>query len=178
MRFFILDFLETVDGFFTAGGPILYLIAVTALLMWMLILERLWYYFARYQKDAALTIAHWESRQDYDSWSARAIRDKLISETRIRLRHNLNIIKTMIAICPLLGLLGTVTGMIDVFSGLASAGGGGVRVMAGGVSRATIPTMAGMVVALSGVFANIYVSRKATRECELIAENLTTIHRK
>jgi biopolymer transport protein ExbB len=48
--------------------------------------------------------------------------------------------------------------------------------MAGGVSRATIPTMAGMVAALSGVFANIYISQKASRERQLIEEHLTMDH--
>jgi len=48
--------------------------------------------------------------------------------------------------------------------------------MAGGVSRATVPTMAGMVAALSGVFANTYVTRIAQREGEFLEDNLTTDH--
>lgn len=172
MWFFLLDTLEALDRFFQAGGPVLYLIAGAAFLMWLLILERFWYYFGRFRKDTAQAIAHWQQRTEHDSWHARAIRHKLISEIHVRIEHNLITIKTLIAVCPLLGLLGTVTGMIDVFSGLALSGGGDVKGMAGGVSRATIPTMAGMVAALSGVFANIYVTRKAARERELIGEQL------
>ena len=63
-------------------------------------------------------------------------------------------IKTLVSLAPLLGLLGTVTGMIGVFEVLATTGGGDARSMAAGVSQATIPTMAGMVAALSGVFGN------------------------
>ena len=84
--------------------------------------------------------------------------------------------KTMVALCPLLGLLGTVTGMIEVFNIMAVTGGGDAKSMAGGVSRATIPTMAGMVAALSGVFANTYVTRIAQREGEFLEDNLTTDH--
>ena len=69
------------------------------------------------------------------------------------------VIKTMVALCPLLGLLGTVTGMIEVFNIMAVTGGGDAKSMAGGVQQATIPTMAGMVAALSGVFANTYVTQ-------------------
>ena len=82
----------------------------------------------------------------------------------------------MIALCPLFGLLGTVTGMIEVFSALSITGGGQARSMADGISKATIPTMAGMVAALSGVFANIYISQKAARESELIEEHLRSDH--
>ena len=48
--------------------------------------------------------------------------------------------------------------------------------MAGGVSRATIPTMAGMTAALSGVFANTYIKRVAKRESEFLEDNLTQDH--
>ena len=82
-------------------------------------------------------------------------------------------IKTMVALCPLLGLLGTVTGMIDVFNVLAVTGGGDAKAMAGGVSRATIPTMAGMVAALSGVFANSYLERLALNETQHLQDRLT-----
>lgn len=88
----------------------------------------------------------------------------------------LPVIKTMVALCPLLGLLGTVTGMIEVFNIMAVTGGGDAKSMAGGVSRATIPTMAGMVAAISGVFAMTYLTRVAQRESEFLADNLTTDH--
>ena len=85
-------------------------------------------------------------------------------------------IGTLVTLCPLLGLLGTVTGMIEVFNVMAVTGGGDAKSMAGGVSRATIPTMAGMVAALSGVFANTYVTRTAARESQFLEDNLTTDH--
>ena len=93
---------------------------------------------------------------------------------RLKIENNLALIKTLIALCPLFGLLGTVTGMIDVFTVLSITGGGDARSMAAGVSRATIPTMAGMVAALSGVFAGVYINQKAKTEKELIEERLTT----
>jgi len=88
----------------------------------------------------------------------------------------LPVIKTLVALCPLLGLLGTVTGMIEVFNIMAVTGGGDAKSMAGGVSRATIPTMAGMVAAISGVFANTYVTRNAERQSQFLEDNLTTDH--
>ena len=78
--------------------------------------------------------------------------------------------------CPLLGLLGTVTGMIEVFNVMAVTGGGDAKSMAGGVEKSTIPTMAGMVSALSGLFANTYLQRVATREQMFLEDQLTSDH--
>jgi biopolymer transport protein ExbB len=80
----------------------------------------------------------------------------------------------MVAICQLLGLMGTVTGMIDVFDVMAISGSGNARSMASGVSKATIPTMAGMVGALSGVFLVTVLNQKVSREVEDLEDNLTT----
>jgi biopolymer transport protein ExbB len=66
--------------------------------------------------------------------------------------------------------------MIEVFNIMAVTGGGDAKSMAGGVSRATIPTMAGMVAAISGVFANTYVTRNAERQSQFLEDNLTTDH--
>jgi biopolymer transport protein ExbB len=60
--------------------------------------------------------------------------------------------------------MGTVTGMIEVFDVMAVSGGGNARSMAAGVSKATIPTMAGMVGALSGVFAATWLTRTSKTE--------------
>ena len=73
----------------------------------------------------------------------------MISEISLDLKSTMPMIETLVVVCPLLGLLGTVTGMIEVFYVMALTGGGDAKSMAGGVSKATIPTMAGMVGALS-----------------------------
>ena len=76
-------------------------------------------------------------------------------------------------IAPLGGLLGTVTGMIEVFDVMAIAGSGNARSMASGVSKATIPTMAGMVGALSGVFASTWLNRMVKSERTHLEDALT-----
>jgi biopolymer transport protein ExbB len=66
--------------------------------------------------------------------------------------------------------------MIEVFDALAAAGTSNARTMAAGVSMATVPTMAGMVGALSGVFAGTVLARYANHEIERLTESLTTDH--
>jgi len=167
---------EAVARFMEMGGNVLWLIAILLFVMWMLIFERAVYFKMGWKKDAAAAIARWEGREERKSWAAHQIRIMLLSQAREKINRNLPVIKTLVALCPLLGLLGTVTGMIEVFNIMAVTGGGDAKSMAGGVSRATIPTMAGMVSALSGVFANTYVTRNAERESTLLEDNLTTDH--
>jgi biopolymer transport protein ExbB len=167
---------ESVSRFMDMGGNVLWMIAVLLFVMWTLIFERVWYFRTGWRRDAAGAIATWEARSERQSWAAQQIRTKLISQARMQINQYLPVIKTLVALCPLLGLLGTVTGMIEVFNIMAVTGGGDAKSMAGGVSRATIPTMAGMVSALSGVFANTYVTRIARREGESLEDNLTTDH--
>jgi biopolymer transport protein ExbB len=167
---------EAVARFMDMGGDVLWLIAILLFVMWTLIFERVWYFKAGWRSDAGKAIASWESRAERKSWAAHQVREKLISQARMQIHQYLPLIKTLVALAPLLGLLGTVTGMIEVFNIMAVTGGGDAKSMAGGVSRATIPTMAGMVAAISGVFAISYLNRVAQRESEFLADNLTADH--
>ena len=170
------DMTETLLGFMDKGGDVLWMIAILLFMMWILIFERVWYLKFGWKADVAEVIAKWEGRAERKSWEAHQIRSMLISRSRMEITRYLPEIKTMVALCPLLGLLGTVTGMIEVFNIMAVTGGGDAKSMAGGVQQATIPTMAGMVAALSGVFANTYVTQMAQRESEFLQDNLTTDH--
>jgi biopolymer transport protein ExbB len=69
-----------------------------------------------------------------------------------------------------------VTGMIEVFGVMAISGTGNPRSMAAGVSKATIPTMAGMVGALSGVFLVTFLTRTVKRQVETLEDGLTMDH--
>ena len=170
------DASDAIGQFMAAGGPVLNLIALLMFAMWMLIFERAYYLYSTHKKIADDAIEQWNARSDIKSWSAHAIREAVISRISLGIDQNLNIIKTLVSLSPLMGLLGTVTGMIEVFNILAITGGGDARSMASGVSKATIPTMAGMVAALSGVFASSWLSRKAQREKDLIQDHLNIEH--
>ena len=87
----------------------------------------------------------------------------MISRASLALKKNVGLIKALIAICPLLGLMGTVTGMVTVFDVMTYSGSGNARAMAAGVSKATVPTMAGMVAALSGVYFGTWPDRHGGR---------------
>ncbi len=159
--------------FLERGGDVLLVIAAVTLVMWTLMLERIWYFWRVHPGDVARVTESWRNRADRRSWYAQQERNLLISEVRLKLGHSLGIARTLIALCPMLGLLGTVTGMIEVFDVMALSGGGNTRAMASGVSKATIPTMAGMVAALSGMILILQIERFAENETERVSDRLT-----
>lgn len=163
---------EDVRDFTESGGFVLVLIAAVIFVMWSLVLERAIYQIVIYPGVVRRIQAAWDARSEKTSWAAHKIRDRLVSEAWIGLEGSIPLIKTLVAVCPLLGLLGTVTGMVQVFDVMAVTGTGNARSMAAGVSQATIPTMAGMVGALSGVFASNWIERRARRQRELLEDHL------
>jgi len=174
--YYYLPFLETIRDFFELGGPVLNVIAIVTLFMWMLIIERIVYLRTGHRKLIRQAHVYWDDRPEYSSWNAHQIRDRIISQVSASAERNMALIKTCVALCPLLGLLGTVTGMIEVFEVMAISGSGNPRSMASGVSKATVPTMAGMVAALSGVAMSAYLENKARRERDLISDELIIEH--
>lgn len=168
--------LESVQGFIASGGPVLIAIAVLTFVMWTLIFERLWFYKTTLVGMVRDVLNRWEARAERRSWNARQIRIAMVSRTNERISSNVALIGTMVALCPLFGLLGTVWGMIEVFQVLATTGGADAKSMAGGVKQATIPTMAGMVAAISGVFGNTLINQIAQRESQGLEDRLTMDH--
>lgn len=161
-----------IRDFVELGGTVLWGIMLVLFLMWTFILERLWYFSRIYPRRRNFIVASWESRSETSSWNAKRIRQALVSEVSLDLQKNVGLIKVLIAICPLLGLLGTVTGMIAVFDVMTYSGGANARAIAGGVSMATIPTMAGMVAALSGVYFGTWLEHRAQVETERLEDLL------
>jgi len=168
------NLLESIRGFIELGGDVLWAILVVLLLMWTMIIERYWYLFRVFPVQRRAAIDEWEARDDHRSWHAHRIKEELVSGIRQQLQKNVTMIQTLVAICPLLGLLGTVTGMVAVFDVMAFFGTGNARAMAAGVSKATIPTMAGMVSALSGVYFASHLDRKAAIESEKLEDLLSS----
>ena len=171
--FYFQELWEGVSDFMDLGGTVLWFIAVLVTVMWTLLFERIWFYKTSLKQELVAVLETWEARPERKSKRAHQIRLKLISQVNMRIDQSLPLIKTLIAVAPLFGLLGTVTGMITVFEVMAITGGGDAKAMSSGVSMATIPTMAGMVVALSGVFGFTYLERLANREKQFLADNLT-----
>jgi biopolymer transport protein ExbB len=176
MSWSLTEALETVNAFVVSGGPVLFAIAILTFILWTLIFERIWFYRSSLRRSVKKTVESWDARPERKSWNAHQIRVAMVSRISQNIRANLDMIGTITALCPLFGLLGTVSGMIEVFNVLATTGGADAKSMASGVKQATIPTMAGMVAAISGVFGSTVVNQIADREEQLLEDHLTMDH--
>ncbi|SDS47590.1 MotA/TolQ/ExbB proton channel family protein [Pseudomonas oryzae] len=99
-----------------------------------------------------------------NSKHGRDIMKECIEEAAARVIHDLerylNALGTIAAIAPLLGLLGTVLGMIEIFSGFMGSGMANAPALAGGISKALITTAAGLFVGIPALFFHRYLQRR------------------
>ncbi|MGK0297339.1 MAG: biopolymer transport protein ExbB [Gammaproteobacteria bacterium] len=167
---------EAIRDFLELGGDVLFLIGFLMIFMWVMIIERLLYFSFNHKTVVKNTIDAWNARPERKSWKAHRIREAMISEVRLTSNRFLGLIQASVALAPLMGLLGTVTGMVGVFEIMAILGTGNARAMADGVSKATVPTMCGMVAALSGLFISYWLVKKAQNEVQLLGEHMTMDH--
>ncbi len=148
---------------FDRGGPVLYILFFVTLYIWFIIFTK--YLSTNYSNK------NW-IQKDFISFSNGVNINKnnrhlfeesfLIYVKRIS-SQRLKMLDGLIGMCPMLGLLGTVYGMIEVFEVLAVLGTGNPRAMSTGVAKATIPTMAGMTIALSGLFFKFDLANKVNK---------------
>ena len=163
---------EEIRCFIDSGGSILWVLLVFSGLLWALLVERLWFHARIYPDHEQSWCSAWQSRADRSSWTAQRLRSAYLARARFELTRGLVLTRMLVKIAPLLGLLGTVLGMIEVFDVVAFAGTGNARALASGVSRATIPTMAGMVIALSAVFPQRHLEQSVKRRFLRFSEAL------
>lgn len=163
---------ESLQAFLASGGEVLVAIMVLTFIMWGLIIERLLYWSGAHASVARRARRAWEARSDHKSYFAHAYRLRLISEARHEADRFNAVIKILIAVTPLLGLLGTVTGMVFVFDIMAVTGSTNARLMAAGISRATMPTMAGLLTSVSGVMFTYWFDRFVQRAMAKLSEDL------
>ena len=155
------------------GGPVVIWIFVACVLMWAIVLERTWYFAKQLPKESATLLARWKARPDKRTWASRQIRGAMISRLNQAMTRNLQVLRVLVPMCPLLGLIGTVSGMLSVFDSMAALGSADARSMATGVSEAMICTLTGLAVSISGLYPVYYFRRKARRETELLADRFT-----
>ncbi|MEZ5920689.1 MAG: MotA/TolQ/ExbB proton channel family protein [Parvularculaceae bacterium] len=163
---------EALQAFVISGGPVLMAILVLTFILWGLILERALYWLTAHGAVAARARRAWKARSDHSSWYAEAYRERLISEANSEATHFNGVIKVLVSVVPLLGLLGTVTGMVYVFDIMAVTGSSNARLMAEGISRATLPTMAGLFTSVSGVMFTYWYDSFARKATAKLADEL------
>ena len=194
--------------FFTDGGPIMYPLLVCSILVLTVIIERIIFWLTidlgRDQKllDEVMElcrIGDWQSVRHKVSGSKDFIIKVLVSgilhrqfsmikameasavEEIKQMRRYMGVLDTMITVAPLLGILGTVLGIIDSFEVMGTAGIEHPRLVTAGIAQALITTASGLGIAILSVFPfNFFNSRveKAAMNMEKYATSLEIVYKK
>jgi biopolymer transport protein ExbB len=174
------------EDYLRAGGVTMLPLALVSLGMWLLIVERALFFRrlhlknmplqkalahirdnrlpdpTRYRGAVSLLVARFIQRRSFDRLLDRFILDETVVTINRSLTDYLAVIGVLAAIAPLLGLLGTVTGMIGTFDILSVFGTGNAKGMAGGISEALITTQTGLLVAIPGLYMKGFLERRAS----------------
>ena len=100
--------------------------------------------------------------------------EAILKETP-KIQRGILIIKVISVVAPLMGLLGTVTGMINTFQAITLFGTGDPRMMAGGISQALVTTVLGLTVAIPTVLLHTVVSGRSRRIIQILQEQSSGI---
>jgi biopolymer transport protein ExbB len=184
IRFFT-DHIYQIEDFLWAGGIVMVPLLMVSVLMWALIINRTFFFRRLYRKNISRTMAgeYVKNREFPDQVKYKGAITLLVTEFLKKRSGNsrvdsylldetvlslvsafdkyLAVIGVLAAMAPLLGLLGTVTGMIATFDIISVFGTGNARAMAGGISQALITTQTGLLVAIPGLYMFSFLTRKA-----------------
>lgn len=190
---FVSQYLQ-MEEYFHTGGFIMVPLAVVSLTMWLLIVDRALFFRRLYRKNmdtrtawehirdnrmpdpkqycgaVSLLVSRFLQRRSNDRLLNRFILDETVLTINRSLNDYLSAIGVLAAVAPLLGLLGTVTGMIGTFDILSVFGTGNAKGMAGGISEALITTQTGLLVAIPGLYMKGFLDRRARNLKQRIAQ--------
>jgi biopolymer transport protein ExbB len=164
--------ISAVSDLVAEGGPFVFWIFLCGFVMWTLAIERFWYFSRILPKQVRVSKAGWEARDDRRSWCAHQIRRAMISRVNTDMSSNQLLLRVLVPLSPLLGLVGTVGGMLEVFDSMALRGSADARAMASGVSHAMICTLTGLAVSITGLYPVYYFRSRTQMETELLADEL------
>lgn len=180
------EFFYQMIAYIRSGGVVMVPILCVSLVMWILIFNRLFFLHRLYVKNIPRATAgdlvrnnQWPEKR-YKGANASLVRaflsrrspvcdpdldERILDETVMVLTASLDqylaLIGVLSAVTPLMGLLGTVVGMMETFDVITVFGTGNVRAMASGISVALVTTQTGLMVSIPGLYMSGWLNRRA-----------------
>lgn len=143
------DFLKIFNNFIDQGGPIVLVLFFISMYLFILIAAKFKFLFF----DISETQEEFEKKMKNLDKDQYYLLNSSIHKSDFKsvVLKDFTTIQILITLCPVLGLLGTVTGMIEVFDVVSFFGTGNARALASGITKATLPTMTGMAISIVGL---------------------------
>lgn len=194
-----MEVIRTTFLYLRQGGWIMIPLAIASIVLWTLMLERLAYLRTLRRQDLTIDDAMRAVRGGASSVEGEGLRARLVRSFLERrsefARLNVDILRrcamkeqpglgrflamigVLVAVAPLLGLLGTVLGMIETFHVISVFGTGNANAMANGISVALITTEAGLLIAVPGLLLSGILMQQSSRLRTQLEEDLTILTR-
>ena len=137
---------------FLRGGPVLYVLFFITLIIFYILIDKYRFIFFNSESWLKLKLSEFKKEFPPETTDYKFVESVLLVSVSRESKTNIKMLEGLISMCPMIGLLGTVYGMIEVFEVLSFLGTGNPRAMSSGVAMATIPTMSGMVITLFGLY--------------------------
>jgi len=180
-------------AYLQTGSIVIFPLVAVSMVMWTLIINRLVFFHRIYRKNmpreragefvknnemppphiykgaVSLLVNRFLKNRTHNPKVDLYILDETVMEIVTVLDRHLAFIGVLAAVAPLLGLLGTVTGMMATFDIISMFGTGNARAMAGGISEALVTTQTGLVVAIPGLYMHGFLVKRAEKLKVLVA---------
>lgn len=178
--------LDSLWHFIMAGGPVMFPLMALSLWLWVLVLVKLLWLVRTAKEEVSLAEAlnllqkggtppwrwsplGWALKHFMNLRTNEPESDVLFWEASVRkqiplLWRHINTLLMLSSVAPLLGLLGTVAGMISTFEVIMQFGTGNAQALAAGISEALITTETGLLIAVPGLFTAYMMRRRIRRE--------------
>ena len=175
----------SIEGYMRDGGVVMIPILLVSFFMWLLIINRLLFLRRLYIRNiprsraGELLLTNQMPEDRFQGANSMLVReflsvrsgdpeldDFILDEVVVRLASSLDaklaMIQVLAGVAPLLGLLGTVVGMMDTFQVITIFGTGNAKAMAGGISVSLITTQTGLMVSIPGLYMSGFLTKRAS----------------
>tara|TARA_B100001057_G_scaffold265783_1_gene265973 strand:- start:317 stop:826 length:510 start_codon:yes stop_codon:yes gene_type:complete len=140
------------DELFIRGGPVLYLLFLISFIIFFILVRKYTFIFFDSEAWVENKLNKFVDDNPPNEFNLKFVEKTYLAELKRTSNANIKLLDGLIGMCPMIGLLGTVYGMIEVFEVLSFLGTGNPRAMSSGVAKATIPTMASMVITIFSLY--------------------------
>lgn len=163
------------DGFvrlFSGGALVLTLIFLLAAALWTLIIERYWYFLFVHPDVLENALQIWNRRANGPVHLARRARRQILTDVSAQMSRYVTLIQSLVAVIFLLGLLGSVGGMIKVLDALTVSGDASTLALSRAIGTAAIPVVTALAVVITGVMFGQELRQRVIRETRLLRDKL------
>ena len=165
------DLFSGLSSLFAAGG-VLWLLLLLAVALWTLIAERYWYFLFVYPAAQEIALRRWKRYEKAELRAARRARSQIVANVFAETHRSVDFIQSLVLVMFLLGVYGSVGGLMRVLESETLGGAAGQQRVASGILSAAVPLLAAGALVLVALFFTRALRDRADRETRLLADKL------